>query len=83
LNSELQELEEAAHAAVAAAYQSKDDGIEGLSQGSAVDLPTRQRENQRDELLSRLGDVQAKLVEMEAETGPSRAATLLNGLGIV
>ncbi|KOS15050.1 positive effector protein gcn20 [Malassezia pachydermatis] len=81
LNAQLQALEEAAQAAVAAADENQER--DGLSRGSAVDLPTRQRENQRDELLSRLGDVQAKLVDMEAETGPSRAATLLNGLGIV
>ena len=81
LNAQLQSLEEAANAAVVAADEKESE--EGLSRGSAVDLPTRQRENQRDELSSRLGDVQAKLVDMEADTGPSRAATLLNGLGIV
>ncbi|WFD26541.1 hypothetical protein MNAN1_001524 [Malassezia nana] len=75
LQSELQALEDAAAEAVL-----KADASVG---GAAIDLPTRQRENQRDELLSRLGDVQAKLVDMEAETGPSRAAMLLNGLGIV
>lgn len=78
LNSELQTLEEADRAAFAAARSS-----EGVSQGSAVDLPTRERENRRDELSARLGDVQAKLVDMEAETGPSRAAVLLAGLGII
>ena len=81
LNAQLQSLEEAANAAVVADDEKESE--EGLSRGSAVDLPTRQRENQRDELSSRLGDVQAKLVDMEADTGPSRAATLLNGLGIV
>lgn len=80
LNAQLQALEDASQAAVAKADEKNS---EGLSMGSAVDLPTRQRENERDELLSRLGDVQAKLVDMEAETGPSRAAMLLNGLGIV
>lgn len=78
LNSELQTLEEADRAASAAARSSG-----GVSQGSAVDLPTRERENRRDELSARLGDVQAKLVDMEAETGPSRAAVLLAGLGII
>ena len=77
LNEELNAIEAATNAAVNAT----DD--EGLSRGSAVDLPTRQRENQRDELSARLGDVQAKLVDMEADTGPSRAASLLNGLGII
>ncbi|CEH13169.1 probable positive effector protein gcn20 [Ceraceosorus bombacis] len=46
-------------------------------------MPTRQREIQREELTARLGEVQAKLVDMEADTGPSRAASLLSGLGIL
>lgn len=82
LNTELQALEDAAQAAKEAAHEASQDN-NALSRGSAVDLPTRQREHQRDELSARLGDVQAKLIEMEAETGPSRAAALLNGLGIV
>lgn len=97
LNAELQKLEESAAAAVAAANAaaaaaaaaaSQSEGAEGeeaaaagLSRGSAVDMPTRQREIKREELSTRLGEVQAKLVEMEAETGPARAAALLNGLG--
>ncbi|WFD00440.1 hypothetical protein MYAM1_003189 [Malassezia yamatoensis] len=80
INQQLQELEDANAAASAAAQDSSRDGY---SRGSAVDLPTRQREHERDELSARLGDIQAKLVEMEADTGPSRAAALLNGLGIV
>ncbi|WFD03345.1 hypothetical protein MOBT1_002034 [Malassezia obtusa] len=80
INAQLQALEDAAKAASASAQQASQDG---LSRGSAVDLPTRQREHERDELSARLGDLQAKLVEMEADTGPSRAAALLNGLGIV
>ncbi|WFD30566.1 hypothetical protein MSPP1_001587 [Malassezia sp. CBS 17886] len=81
LNAELQALEDSALAATQAAKDTSADAL--LAPGSAVDLPTRQRENQRDELLARLGEVQTKLIEMEAESGPSRAATLLNGLGIV
>lgn len=54
-----------------------------LSKGSAQDIHTRQLEIQKDELSTRLGEVQSKLVEMEADTGPSRAAALLDGLGIV
>ncbi|KAN0060930.1 hypothetical protein ACQY0O_006664 [Thecaphora frezii] len=83
LNEELQKLEESAAAAIAAANAAsaadRQDG--GLSKGTAVDMPTRQREIRREELSARLGEVQAKLVDMEAETGPSRAAALLNGLG--
>lgn len=81
LNAELQALEDEASAASAAAQAASHD--DALSRGSAIDLPTRQREHQRDELSARLGDVQAKLVDMDAESGPSRASALLNGLGIV
>lgn len=95
LNAELQKLEDSAAAAVAAANAAAaaaaaqsggaagddDDAAAGLSRGSAVDMPTRQREIKREELSTRLGEVQAKLVDMEAETGPARAASLLNGLG--
>lgn len=80
LNEQLQKLESSSQAAVAAAAEAAKDA-EGLSKGSAVDLPTRQREVKREELSARLGEVQAKLVEMEAETGPARAAALLYGLG--
>lgn len=41
----------------------------------------KQREANKDELMVRLGDVQKKLVDMEAESGPSRASLLLAGLG--
>ena len=39
------------------------------------------RDEQKDDLSARLGDIQKKLVDMEAETGPARAAHLLAGLG--
>ncbi len=80
LNEQLQKLEASAQASIAAAAEAAATG-DGLSKGSAVDLPTRQREIKREELSSRLGEVQAKLVEMEAESGPARAASLLYGLG--
>lgn len=35
----------------------------------------------RDEAAARLTEVHASLAEMEAESGPARAATLLAGLG--
>lgn len=38
-------------------------------------------EREKDELSSRMGDIQKKLVDMEAETGPARAGLLLAGLG--
>lgn len=38
-------------------------------------------EAEKDELTSQLGEVQRKLIEMEAETGPARASALLFGLG--
>lgn len=75
IEAELTKLENSAADAVAAAAQA------GEGTGSAVDLPTRQREIKREQLSSRLGEVQAALVDMEAETGPARAASLLYGLG--
>ncbi len=38
-------------------------------------------EDARDETATRLAEVHASLAEMEAESGPARAATLLAGLG--
>lgn len=38
-------------------------------------------EAEKDEITARLGEVQKTLLEMEAETGPARAALLLAGLG--
>jgi ATP-binding cassette subfamily F protein 3 len=36
---------------------------------------------EKDELATRLGEIQKNLLEMEAETGPARASALLAGLG--
>jgi ATP-binding cassette subfamily F protein 3 len=38
-------------------------------------------EAEKDDISARLGELQKKLVDMEAETGPARAALLLAGLG--
>lgn len=38
-------------------------------------------EREKDELAARLGEIQRQLIDMEAETGPARAALLLAGLG--
>lgn len=38
-------------------------------------------EDAREELSARLGEVHARLAEMDAESGPARAASLLAGLG--
>lgn len=38
-------------------------------------------EREKDDLATRLGEIQRSLVEMEAETGPARAGALLAGLG--
>lgn len=75
INEELSAIEEAT--------KSTEENKNSLAQGSVADMNTRQREIRREELTGRLGEVQAKLIEMEAETGPARAASLLNGLGIV
>lgn len=55
----------------------------GLAQGSLADMNTRQREIRKEEISGRLGEIQAKLIDMEAESGPARAASLLSGLGIM
>ncbi|GAA5858103.1 hypothetical protein JCM8547_005652 [Rhodosporidiobolus lusitaniae] len=41
----------------------------------------RKVERKKDDAMARLGEVQRLLVEIEADTGPSRAAELLAGLG--
>lgn len=87
VNAKLEVLEkklaEAAQAAKAESQATATEANNDLSKGSAGDVHTRQMEIQKDELSARLGDLQAQLIEMEADTGPSRAAALLDGLGIV
>ena len=41
----------------------------------------RKVERKKDDLTARLGEVQGLLVEIDADSGPSRAAELLAGLG--
>lgn len=38
-------------------------------------------ESEKDDLTARLGEIQKSLLDMEAETGPARASSLLAGLG--
>lgn len=66
LNAELEALE-------------KKPAATGEAQDAAAE--TKASDAEKDELAARLGDVQRKLVEMEAETGPARAGLLLAGLG--
>jgi ATP-binding cassette subfamily F protein 3 len=54
------------------------DTAESAAEASETNAAT---DNEKDELASRLGDIQKKLVDMEAETGPARAGLLLAGLG--
>ena len=49
--------------------------------GDGAPVSTEAGESEKDELSARLGDIQKKLVDMEAETGPARAGLLLAGLG--
>lgn len=94
LNAKLEALEKKLTEAMSAKQRQQQEEGEGapgedpsgapaLGQGSAPDVHTRQLELQKDELSARLLEVQSKLVEMEADTGPSRAAALLDGLGIL
>ena len=50
-------------------------------EGEDAEEAKKALEAEKDELSARLGDVQKKLVDMEAETGPARAGLLLAGLG--
>ena len=52
--------------------------VDGQAEGDARLVVT---EGEKDELSARLGEVQKKLLDMEAETGPARAGLLLAGLG--
>jgi ATP-binding cassette subfamily F protein 3 len=38
-------------------------------------------ESEKDEMTTKLGEIQKKLIDIEAESGPARAAQLLVGLG--
>ena len=49
--------------------------------GPAPETEPKALEAEKDELSVRLGEVQKKLVDIEAETGPARAGLLLAGLG--
>lgn len=82
VNKKLEGLEKKLAEATKASQQETTPDPSELSKGSAGDIHTRQLEIQKDELSARLMEVQSKLVEMEADTGPSRAAALLDGLGI-
>ncbi len=54
--------------------------METLEKVAAGDAPAG-LSAEKDELSLRLGDIQQKLVDMDAETGPARAGLLLAGLG--
>lgn len=70
LNAQLQALEDEDQ-------QAKDAGT-----ALAEDSPERKkRDRKSDEITNRLGDVQKTLVEIDADSGPARAAELLHGLG--
>lgn len=81
LNKKIESLEKRLLEAAQLAQTPQEEPSE-LFKGSASDIHTRRLEIQKDELSTRLLEVQGKLVEMEADTGPSRAAALLDGLGI-
>lgn len=68
LNASLQSMEETDAA--------KEKEAEADGEGVTI-----KRNRKRDELEGRLGEVQKLLVEIDADTGPSRAGELLAGLG--
>ncbi|ODN82206.1 hypothetical protein L202_02493 [Cryptococcus amylolentus CBS 6039] len=53
---------------------------EGL-QGGLLGEDKVRIETEKEEALTRLGEVQKTLIDMDAESGPARAGQLLNGLG--
>jgi hypothetical protein len=55
--------------------------LEAMEKAPVAEGEETKLDGAKDELSQRLGDVQKKLVDMEAETGPARAALLLAGLG--
>jgi ATP-binding cassette subfamily F protein 3 len=58
--------------------------LEEFEKKNSADLGEAEKvrvEAEKDELSGRLGDVQKSLMDMEAETGPARASSLLAGLG--
>ena len=65
------------------ALEKKPAAAEGDTEESAAEAAdaNASADNEKDELASRLGEIQKKLVDMEAETGPARAGLLLAGLG--
>ncbi|ORX33245.1 P-loop containing nucleoside triphosphate hydrolase protein [Kockovaella imperatae] len=72
LNAQLEALEKRP------VMQPNGDGADAV-EAAAADTKTKDAE--KDELSLRLGEVQKKLVDIEAETGPARAGLLLAGLG--
>lgn len=55
--------------------------LEGMEKAPAAEGEESKLDGEKDELSQKLGDIQKKLVDMEAETGPARAGLLLAGLG--
>lgn len=49
--------------------------------GTEDSMEAKRKVRKRDEATARLGEVQKSLVEIDADSGPSRAAELLAGLG--
>ncbi|KDE06255.1 ATP-binding cassette, sub-family F, member 3 [Microbotryum lychnidis-dioicae p1A1 Lamole] len=79
LNATLQSMEDAADQAEASA---KENGALPPAQDEASSsAEAKKKDRKRDEVTVRLGEVQNLLVEIDADSGPSRAAELLAGLG--
>ncbi|SGY90160.1 BQ5605_C039g11791 [Microbotryum silenes-dioicae] len=79
LNATLQSMEDAADQAEASA---KENGALPPAQDEASSsAEAKKKDRKRDEVTARLGEVQNLLVEIDADSGPSRAAELLAGLG--
>ncbi|SCZ96524.1 BZ3500_MvSof-1268-A1-R1_Chr8-2g10263 [Microbotryum saponariae] len=78
LNATLQSMEDAADQAEASA---KENGALPAQDEASSSAEAKKKDRKRDEVTARLGEVQNILVEIDADSGPSRAAELLAGLG--
>ncbi|GAA5977492.1 hypothetical protein JCM11641_000981 [Rhodosporidiobolus odoratus] len=61
--------------------QSEEVGGSNEEEREKLHAEVRKAERKKDDAMARLGEVQKLLVEIDADTGPSRAAELLAGLG--
>ncbi|GAA6052572.1 hypothetical protein JCM3770_003249 [Rhodotorula araucariae] len=75
LNEQLGALEKEGEALAKSGASATED------ERSAIHAEVRKLERKKDDAMARLGEVQRLLIDIDADSGPSRAAELLAGLG--